>query len=210
VENAFRQPVEIAVAPAHYDAFRECDERLLTTARRHAAKIPFDRLDLLVVDEMGKTISGSGMDLNVIGDWRVKGGKRDPDYYRIVALSLTRGSLGNALGIGLADFTTERLLNDYDPAATYVNLITATGPDSMNTREGQFPLALSTDREAMEVALYTALAPNPPRVCRIHSTSRLDEFWVSEGLLAEVEAQATLRALETAAYLPFDARGNLL
>lgn len=209
VENAFRQPVRIEVVPADYEAFKDCDERLLKVAQPHVAKIPFDQLDLLVVDEVGKTISGSGMDLNVIGDWRVKGGKREPDFHRIVALSLTPGSLGNALGVGLADFTTERLLDDFDPGATYINLLTATEPDSMNTREGELPLALPNDREAMEVALYTALAGGAPRVCRIKSTAALDEFWVSEGLLPAVEEKTNLRVIAPATALDFDAAGNL-
>ncbi|HEY2081440.1 MAG TPA: hypothetical protein VGI88_01555, partial [Verrucomicrobiae bacterium] len=185
VENAYRQPLVIKVVPADCDAFLEADERLLKVAQPHVAKIPFKSLDVLVVDEIGKTISGSGMDTNVIGNWRIKGGKRDPDFYRIVALSLTKPSLGNGLGIGLADFTTERFLRDFDPAPTFVNLLTATEPDAVNTREGTLPLALPSDREAIEVALFSALTKAAPRVCRIKSTAQLDEFWVSESLLKE-------------------------
>src|SRR5437763_16210720 len=112
VENAYRQPVIIEVVPGSYEAFRDADVRLLEASRPHAATIPFHQLDLLIVDELGKNISGTGMDLNVIGSWRVKGGKPDPDFRRIVALALTRESLGTGLGIGLADFTTERVRNE--------------------------------------------------------------------------------------------------
>jgi hypothetical protein len=209
VENAYRQPLAIEVVPADYDAFVEADERLLKVAQPHVAKLPFKALDVLVVDEIGKTISGSGMDTNVIGNWRIKGGKREPDFYRIVALSLTKASLGNGLGIGLADFTTERFVREFDPGSTFVNLLTATEPDAVNPREGTLPLALPSDREAIEVALYSALAKGKPRLCRIKSTAQLDEFWVSEALLEEALADASISQSETPQPMEFDSDGNL-
>ena len=209
VENAYRQPVMIEVIPGIYKAFREADEKLLKAAQPHAAGIPFDKLDLLVVDELGKNISGTGMDLNVIGKWRMNGGKHEPDFYRIVVLSLTKGSMGNGLGIGLADFTTKRFMAAYDPDATYMNLLTATEPGAMNTREGPLPLALASDREAIGVALYSALTGPKPRVCRITSTAKLDEFWVSESLLGEVKENSRLSVAEKAKELRFDRKGNL-
>src|SRR5947209_1797174 len=209
VENAFRQPAIIEVVPATYEAFRDCDRRLLEAAKAHVASIPFDRLDLLIVDEIGKDISGTGMDLNVIGKWRIDGGERKPDFHRIVALSLTSASLGNGLGIGLADFTTERLMREYDPMVTYVNLITSTEPGSMNTREGPPPLALATDREAIELALHTALAGNQPRICRIKNTASLHEFWVSESHVQEVKTSPRLKLITSPAPMEYDANGQL-
>lgn len=209
VENAYHQPAVIEVVPASYNAFRDADERLLKAAEPHAARIPFDKLDLLIVDEIGKNVSGTGMDLNVIGEWRVKGGERVPDFHRIVALSLTKSSLGNGLGIGLADFTTERFKQEFDYGTTYVNLLTACEPGSMTTREGLLPLALASDREAIDVALFSAIARGePPRVCRIKSTSRLEELWVSEPLIAEAELHSNLEPAEPPAPLLFDASGN--
>jgi hypothetical protein len=208
VENTYHQPLVIEVVPAVYDAFVEADERLLKISQKHLAKLPFDALDVLVVDEIGKTVSGSGMDTNVIGNWRIKGGKRDPDFYRIVALSLTKPSFGNGLGIGLADFTTERFVRDFNPAHTFVNLLTATEPDVVNSREGTLPLALSSDREAIEVAIYSSLAKQPPRLCRIKSTARLEEFWVSEPLLAEALAVPGTTLIERVRSMEFDAAGN--
>jgi len=210
VENGFRQPVIINVVPPHYDAFHDSDEQLLEAAKPHVAKIPFQQLDLLVVDELGKNISGTGMDLNVIGNWRMSGGPHEPDYRRIAVLSLTRASLGNGLGIGLADFTTQRFMDEYDAGVTYVNLLTATEPDAMNTREGLLPLALDSDREAIEVALFSALASERPRVCRIKNTALLDELWVSEALLEEVNQNPALRVSPGVAPLEFDQKGNLL
>ena len=209
VQNAYHQPALIEVVAPVYEAFREADERLLKAAEPHAGKLPFTQLDLLIVDELGKDISGTGMDLNVIGKWRVEGGKREPDFFRIVALSLTHGSLGNGLGIGLADFTTERFTREFDPAATYVNLLTACEPGTMITREGVVPLALPSDREAIEVGLHSSLAGSEPRICRIKSTARLDEFWASEALLKEVAEHPDLTVLGEPSQLEFDARGNL-
>ena len=209
VENAFRQPVKIEVVPPTYEAFREADERLLEQAKPHVATVPFQQLDVLVVDELGKNVSGTGMDLNVIGNWRMAGGERNPDFRRIVVLSLTQESLGNGLGIGLADFTTRRFVDEYDESSTYVNLLTATEPGVMNTFEGPLPLALPSDREAIEVALFSSLASAQPRVCRIKNTDCLDEFWITEALLPEVEQNNKLSVIDKLAPMEFNSEGNL-
>ncbi|MFN7139145.1 MAG: DUF2088 domain-containing protein [Limisphaerales bacterium] len=209
VENAYRQPVEIAVVPGIYEAFLDADRRLLKVAQPHAARLPFEQLDLLIVDEMGKTISGTGMDLNVIGKWRLSGGARTPDFHRIVALSLTRESLGNGLGIGLADFTTERFVREFDAYSTYVNLLTASESGVMNTREGAVPFPAPNDRMAIELAFYSSLGGNQPRICRIRNTAHLHEFWVSEALLPEFERHPRLSVESDGNLLPYDEAGNL-
>ena len=209
VENGFRQPCAIEVVRPVYDAFLEADMRLLKLAKTHLARIPFDTLDLLVVDELGKTISGAGMDPNIIGLWRNSDAPHHPNYRRIVVLSLTPGSLGNGLGIGMADFTTRRFADAYDAAVSYINLLTATEPAS-NTREGPLPLALPSDREAIEVGLFSSLAGDAPRVCRIKNTGALDEMWVSPALLDEVHVNHALHLVDPPGPVPFDARGNLL
>lgn len=208
VENGYRRPVVIEVVPPAYEAFLEADMRLLRIAKTHLATIPFEHLDVLVVDEIGKTISGGGMDPNIIGHWRNSDAPHIPDFHRIVALSLTAPSLGNGLGIGMADFTTQRFADTYDPAVTYVNLLTASEPGG-NTREGPLPLFLPNDREAIEVALFSSLAGTAPRLCRIKNTAALDELWVSEGLLEEVEQNPKLEILAPSAPMAFNAAGNL-
>jgi hypothetical protein len=208
VENGYRHPCAIEVVAPSYDAFLEADMRLLRLAKQHFARIPFDEVDVLVVDELGKTISGAGMDPNVIGHWRNSDAPHQPNYKRIVVLSLTHGSLGNGLGIGMADFTTRRFTAAFDPAVSYVNLLTATEPGG-NTREGPIPLALHSDQEAMEVALFSSLAGPDPRICRIKNTARLDDLWVSEALLHQVKQNSKLQVLEPPAPLPFNEAGNL-
>ncbi|MFN7997170.1 MAG: lactate racemase domain-containing protein [Bryobacteraceae bacterium] len=208
VENGYRQPCVIEVVPPRYEAFLEADMRLLRIAKQHLAQIPFDHLDLLIVDELGKTISGAGMDPNVIGHWRNSDGPHTPDFKRIVVLSLTHGSLGNGLGIGMADFTTRRFADAYDPIVSYINLLTAMEPGS-NTREGPLPLALESDRDAAEVALFSALPGASPRVCRVRNTAALDELWVSEALLEESQRSSNLSVVERPVPLPYNEAGNL-
>jgi hypothetical protein len=209
VENGYREPCAIEVVPPTYEAFLEADLRLLDVAKAHLARIPFGDLDLLIVDELGKTISGGGMDPNIIGLWRNSDAPHRPDYRRIVVLSLTHPSLGNGLGIGMADFTTRRFADAYDPAVSYVNLLTASEPRG-NTREGPLPLVLDTDREAIEVALFSSLAGAAERVCRIKNTATLDQMWVSSALLDEVQQHPRLELLDAPRPLPFDETGNLL
>jgi len=198
VENGFRQPCAIEVVPANYEAFLEADMRLLRLAKTHLAQIPFDNLDLLIVDELGKTISGAGMDPNVI----------QHKSKRIVVLSLTWPSLGNGLGIGVADFTTKRFADAYDPEVCYVNLLTATEPGG-NTREGPLPMAFASDREAIEVGLYSSLAGAAPRVCRIKNTGLLDEVFASEALMPEIKRNAALENLSGFGPMEYDSAGNL-
>jgi len=207
VENGYRQPCAIeAVAPT-YEAFLEADMRLLRLAKQHLARIPFDALDLLIVDELGKTISGAGMDPNIIGHWRNSDGPHIPDFKRIAVLSLTKPSLGNGLGIGMADFTTRRFADAYDAVVSYVNLLTACEPGG-NTREGPLPIALDSDRDAVEVALRSALPGPAPRVCRIHNTARLDELWVSEALLPGVKQNPKLTVVGEPEPPAYNGAGN--
>lgn len=209
VENGYRRPVVIEVVPPTYEAFLEADIRLLKTAKSHLATLPFIQLDVLVLDEIGKNISGAGMDPNVVGRWRVKDNRPHfPDYRRLVSLSITPPSLGNGIGIGLSDFTTKRAADAYDPQVTYINILTATEPGG-NTREGPVPLALPSDRDAIEVACYSALSGENPRLCRIRNTDALDEFWVSEGLMEEVKQNPKLSLLSPPEPMAFDAAGNL-
>ena len=208
VENGYRQPIVIEVVPPHYEAWLEADIRLLRTAKAHLGTLPFEHLDVLIVDELGKNISGAGMDPNIIGHSRISGGPPIPDFRRIVVLSLTPPSLGNGIGIGFADFTTQRFLDAYDPGVSYVNILTASEPGG-NTREGPVPLALPSDREAIEVAFFSALAGPKPRLCRIRNTDALDQLWISEGLLEEVGQNPKLSVEQPPAPMDFNQAGNL-
>ena len=132
------------------------------------------------------------------------GGERRPDYRRIVVRDVTPESHGNAIGIGWADFTTRRLVDLIDYGAMYMNCLTANAPDV-----ARIPMTMATDREALEAAAKTSGAAGPLRIVRVHSTLRLEEMYVSEALLPEVEANPGLEVLAPPAPLLLDDAGRL-
>jgi hypothetical protein len=203
VENAADEPYRIEAVPP--EQFHAADRELLALSNSLLPRIPFGHLDVLVVDWIGKNLSGSGLDPNVIGMWRRLGGDRKPDYRRIVVRDLTPESHGNAIGIGWADFTTRRLVESIDYQAMHTNCLTAHAPDA-----ARIPMAMATDREAIEAAIKTAAAAGPVRLARVHSTLRLEELYVSEALLDEVLANPALEVLEPPAPMRFDGAGRLV
>jgi hypothetical protein len=203
VENAFDQPYRIAVVPP--ERFHETDRELLQLANSLLPRVPFDPLDVLIVDWMGKNISGTGMDYNIIGMWRRIGGEKKPFFKRIVVLNLTPESHGNAIGVGIADFTTRKLFNQIDLQKTYMNGLTGNAIDAI-----KIPVIMDDDREAIRQALRSANPEGPPRVARIHSTLHLEHLEISEALLAEARANPQLELLGDPRPMAFDAAGNLL
>ena len=172
------------------------------------ARLPFSPMDVLIVEEIGKNISGAGMDTNVIG--RPSNPHEpfpaDPKILWIVALDLTAESYGNAVGIGNADFTTRRLVDKIDMKPTLINAITACAPGG-----AKVPATYDTDREAIETALSCVglTPPEKARVIRIKNTLMLGEIEVSEAFLPAVAQRADLTRLTDPAPLAFDAAGRL-
>ena len=206
VENAHRQPYRIEVVPPH--EFKSSDQRQLALAHSVLAQIPFDELDVLISERMGKDISGAGLDPNVIGFWRVEEGPHVPNYRRIVSLDLTAASGGNAIGVGLNDVVTRRLAQKMDRHATYMNQLTAANKDA-SMLEVALPLVVDTDREALEIALGSVMPCPAPRVCCIHDTSRLEEMMISEALLPLAQQLPNIEILTGLQPAPFDAEGWL-
>jgi hypothetical protein len=173
------------------------------------AKLPFDRIDLLVVDEIGKEVSGTGMDTNVIGRHATFFERpfTSPRVTFIVACDLTANTYGNANGIGLADFTTRRLADRIDWEATYVNALTACSPAGP-----KLPPVLDTAQDAIAVALACLGLDRieDARVMRIRNTLRLGEVEVSAAFGPELAARADLSPIGDPAPLAFDADGALL
>jgi hypothetical protein len=202
VENSRDQTYKLEATPP--ETMEEVDRHLLVEANGLLPRVPFDHLDVLIVEEMGKNISGSGMDLNVIGIWRRLGGERGPYYKYIVTLDLTEESHGNALGIGMADLTTRRLVNKIDFHATYTNVMTTNFFDT-----GKVPVTLENDREALELAFKTFSADSV-RAVRIKSTLDLEHIQVSEGLLDEARRRDGLLVVGDPSPLSFTPEGALL
>ena len=206
VENGYDETAHVeAFAPADLEAG---ERRLLKLAREWMARLPFSPIDVLVVEEMGKNISGSGMDTNVIG--RPSNPHEpfpaDPKILWIVVLDLTDESYGNATGIGNADFTTRRLVERIDMKPTLINCITACAPNG-----AKIPATYETDREAVEAAL-SCIGLTPPdraRVVRIRNTLMLGELEVSEAFAPELARRPDLTVLGDPVPLSFDAAGRL-
>jgi hypothetical protein len=203
LENAYDRPYRILAVPA---ARILADEpALLDEARQAMPRIPFDQLDVLLIDQIGKNVSGDGADPNITGRYPTPYASGGPAVAKQVVLGLTAESEGNANGIGTADFTTVRAATQADLGQTYPNGLTSTvvGPTAL-------PMILPSDRLALQAGLLTCNAVGrAPRVMRIADTLTLGEFQVSASLLDEVAAHRQLEALGPAEPLPFDAEGNL-
>ena len=196
VENAAH---ELAVIRATLPSgFQDTDRALLRIANDYLPRIPFDHLHLLVVGWLGKNISGSGMDYNIVGMWRRIGGDMVLNFERIVVLDLTAESDGNGLGVGIADFTTRRLYARLDLRKMYMNGLTGNALAAI-----KIPIVLETDRQALEVALHSVGHAADARVAIVRSTADLQELWVSEALADEVAANPQLERLGSPAPLDF-------
>ena len=206
VENAYDETAAIELIPAEQIGERE--PALQEMAKRNMPRLQFSEIDVLVIEEMGKNISGAGFDPNITGrNRRVIEWKTDLLVKKIVVLGLTPESHGNATGIGGADVVTMRLYQDMDVGATYANVIT-----SMNLDGAAIPLIMNTDRDAIALAVKTVVRVKPEdcRIVRIRNTLHLAEIEVSEPMLAEVKAnKQKFRIVSPAKPFEFDDAGQL-
>lgn len=206
VENCYDQTAELrGVMP---EAFYDNEKELLAKAKELMMRIPFKKVDVLIVDTMGKAISGSGIDTNVVGRIMVYGQEEytEPDIVRIVVLDLTEDSHGNATGIGIADFTTARLREKIDWTPTSINCITACAPE-----KGRLPMTLDTDREAVTTSLKTIGLEDigQSRIVHIKNTLEMKEMEVSAALIPEVGENPSLHMIENLEAMAFDKGGSL-
>jgi hypothetical protein len=205
VENAFKETALVkGVAMDSFDALVEAESALLVQAYELLPRLPFDDLDALIVDEMGKNISGSGMDSNIIGK---KPGLERPRIGAIFVRGLTEQTHGNATGIGYADLIPRKVFDQVDLNSTYMNAFTAKRP-----LVGKIPMLMESDLQAMQVLLNFRQGEDPQslRLAWIRNTSRLDELWVSTALADEVRANARLEILGEAVPITFDSELGLV
>ncbi len=206
VENAREETALLRVLDR--DDLLEEEPRLLEQAKTLMGRLPFGQLDLLVVGEIGKNYSGSGIYPNVIGRLLLEGEPEfeAPRITRIIALDLSPESHGNGTGIGLADLTTDRLLAQIDPQPFRLNSLT-----SCFLWRSKLPLGLPTDRECLTTALATCWQPNlaAVRMAVIPNTLELSDLWVSAPLVTEARGLAQLEVCGEPRPLPFDTDGNL-
>lgn len=208
VENGYdQQMIMRAVTP---DKIEETDVELLKVANEAMPRILFDDIDVLIIEEIGKNISGSGMDPNVTGRFsEAFMAKYDPKPHvqKIVVLGLTEETHGNACGLGDADLTTRAVVEKIDYMKTWANVITSTVLSI-----GAIPMAMDNDKEAIALALKTCNRVEPPqaRVVRIKNTAHLDEIEISEALLPLARANENIKIVGDLKPMAFTAEGSLI
>ena len=208
VENSLNQTSKIGVLRPH--ELEEKEKELLLEAKRLAARLPFEDIDVLIIDEMGKDISGTGFDTKVVGRILMPLVVSEPDtprVKRIVVCDLTKDTEGNADGVGIADFVTQRLVDKIDLNALYINAIAGAEPE-----HAKIPLTLKNDQEAIEVAIGSVgIIPHEElKIMRIKNTMRLGEVEVSEAYRNEIIKREDLEIVEEAISMEFDKNGNLI
>ena len=174
--------------------------------------LPVDNIDVLIIDEMGKNISGAGMDTNIIGRWMVEGEPEpeSPRIKRIAILDLTPESHGNATTYGLADFMSQKLFDKIDFPITMKNMFT-----SGSLTRCRMPLVFESDEETIKAAIYDAFRSDPSqcagaRVVRIKNTLALEKLWVSANIAAELNGKDKVEVGDEEAMLVFAAGGVLV
>lgn len=209
LENAFDRAARIElVEPDQIGGPRE--QELLREAKGLMATLPFDHLDVAVIDVMGKDKSGSGMDTNVIGRMMIRGSAEfdRPNITNIAVLDVSDASHGNAIGLGLADFIPFRVLERINLRSCYINAMTSGlgGP-----QRGQIPMAMPTDRDAVAAAILTCGRADleNARVVRMPDTLDLEHLLVSESLRDQVEADDALEIVGDGAPMSFDDEGQI-
>jgi len=204
VENSFDKVADIHVLAAEDILEKEVD--LQKRAKQLMPKLYFEQIDVLVIDEIGKNISGDGMDPNITGRYPTPYAHGGPDVNKMVVLDLTPQTEGNANGVGTADFTTQRLVDKMDFEFTYANGLTSTvcAPTKIAT-------TLANDKEAIQAAIKTCniLDFTKVRMVRIKNTLEIGEIEVSEALLEEIKSHSQLEQTSDLYDLQFNEAGNL-
>ncbi|MDM5200828.1 lactate racemase domain-containing protein [Fictibacillus enclensis] len=190
IENAYDRPAKIVAVPA--EEMEEREPGLLLEAKVLMPKILFDPMDVLIVEEIGKDISGDGMDPNITGRYATPYAYGGPDVSRIVVLGLTEKTHGNANGIGLADTTTRKLFNSISWEKGYANALTSTVTSVIKV-----PMVLEDEEMAIKAAIKTCNARDltKARVVRIPNTLDLQHIWISESLREEAEDHSDIEIL---------------
>jgi hypothetical protein len=204
IENGHAHLLHIEAVPAGLIASREPELLVMSTAA--LARLPLAAIDVLILDEIGKDVSGLGMDSNVVGRYYAGPTGLPPVIQRIVVRGLTPSTQGNAVGIGMADVVLRRAVDEIDRRKTYMNSITAKTPEG-----ARVPLTVDTDREALAIALACCIkvAPENARVVRARDTKHLDLLYVSAAALEDVLETGKCELVRPLGPIGFDAAGML-
>jgi len=198
VEDAYDNTAIVEAIPANQLFEKEAE--LQSKAKQLMGKICFDQIDVLVVDEIGKEISGGGCDPNITGN-RNEPGFEKPDVSKLVLLDLTDKTKGNATGFAAADVITKKLFNKIDFPTTYANVVA-----SSKLEGGKIPIPMSDGDQAVRLALKTlnGIDPKNARIVRIKNTLKLAEIYVSESMMQEVKENSMLESVSSAEEMSFN------
>ncbi len=204
VENAYDDTRRVEAIPAE-EIFHE-EPELLEEAKKNLPLIMFKDIDVLIVDEIGKNISGDGMDPNITGTFCTPFASGGVNKQRTVVLDITEESHGNASGLGMADFTVQRAFNKVDFESTYPNSLTC-----KITIDVKIPITLANDKLAVQAAIQTCsfIDFNNPRIVRIKNSLKIGEIYISESLMEEAQKNPRIEILEGPKEIKFDKCGNL-
>lgn len=205
LENGHARIRRIEAVPS--ESMFERERELLVEAEGYLARLPLAALDVLVLDRIGKDVSGLGMDSNVVGRYYRGPTGREPAIQRIIVRDLTDETEGNAVGIGMADVVLRRAAERMDTAKTYMNCITARTPEG-----ARVAMTVDTDRQALDVAIACCLKVQAAtaRIVRMLDTKHLEWFYASEPLLAELVATGHCVVTSPVAPIGFDSGGQLI
>ena len=205
LENAYDETSKIVALPKEEILAREPE--LLREAKANLPQILFEDYDVLIVDEIGKNISGLGMDTNIINRFPTLAVKCEPTMQRIVVLDVTKETHGNVHGLGLADVCTRRVFEKIDFNKTYPNPLTSRVPEA-----SKIPMVMPSDRLAIQAAMQTCcdVDYNKIKMVRIINTLKLDEILISEHLLAQARLDSRIEILGDPRPMRFAESGDLL
>lgn len=205
LENAYDETYKIVCMDKN--EILDLEPKLLEEAKARIPKVYFDKFDILIVDEIGKNITGTGMDTNIIGRYHTPYISGGPEITKLVVLDLTEESHGNANGIGLADFTTRRFFEKMEFDQTYPNSITSTVQDTI-----KIPMVLDTDKFAIQGAIKTCNIEDmeKAKIVRIKNTLDMKYIYISESLVKEAELNPNLEIISELSELNFDKNDNLI
>lgn len=204
IENAYHETMELRVLRP--EQFEDEEKRMLRRYKEIMPSFPVDTFDILIVDEIGKDISGAGMETKIVG--RLRSGAAEPEKPQIryiVTTDLTKPSHGNACGVGIADFITKKLFDQIDLDATNENIVTC-----RCIEQGRIPIIARDDRQAIEFAIRALgkLPPEGPRIIRIKNTLRMETLYVTENLLDAIRGKPEVSSIGVRAVPIFQKDGQ--
>lgn len=205
VQNAYDEISELEVMPA--DQIMDRDAALLEVAKAKIASFKMKSMDVLIIDEIGKNISGNGHDPNITGRSNSKGFEDIIDCKKMFVRGLTEQTHHNACGLSAADITTRRVMEDVDLGVTYTNVVTATMLNG-----AAMPMYANNDREAILICIRTCngIDFNKARIVRIKSTAEMEDIQVSEAYLDELRGRDDVQILGEPEEMRFDQEDNLI